>query len=52
MNLDELIYASKKARDKYIDAENESDEELEKNKQLLIKLSKTSEEIKAAHKKS
>ena len=34
--LDELIYASKKAKNKFIDSEDLSDEEIEKNKKELV----------------
>lgn len=40
LKIDELIYSTKKANDKFIDAENLSDEELENDKQRLIRLSR------------
>ncbi len=36
LKLDELIYASKKAKNKFIDSEDLSDEEIEKNKKELV----------------
>lgn len=40
LKLDELLYASKKAKDKFIDAEDMSDEELEKDKEDFVKISR------------
>ncbi len=37
LKLDELIYANQKAKNKFIDSEDLSDEEIEKNKNELIK---------------
>ena len=40
LKLDELLYASKKAKDKFMDAEDMSDEELEKDKEDFIRISR------------
>lgn len=39
LKLDELIYASKKANNHFMTAEDMSDEEIEKDKQMLIRIS-------------
>ena len=40
LKLDELLYASKKAKDKFMDAEDMTDEELEKDKEDFVRISK------------
>ncbi len=51
LKLDELIYATSKAKNKYISAEALSDAELEKDKKVLMHLSQSRKEKKKTSKK-
>lgn len=50
LKLDELIYASKKANNHFMEAEDMSDEEIEKDKQMLIRISHARSEKKKIQK--
>lgn len=46
LKLDELIYSTKKASNRFMNAEELSDEELEKDRQMLLRISRAREERK------